>query len=371
MRRIYIHQLPEWPMFTWDQDALVTLLAAVRNRQGRLAGRMESLGFPLNQEAGLETLTADVVKSSEIEGERLNLEQVRSSLARRLGVETGGLKPADRHVDGVVEMVLDATQHYDRPLTADRLWGWHAALFPTGRSGLVRISTAAWRRDQHVPMRVVSGPMGRERVHFEAPAARRIAREMRAFLRWFNGRAKSTDPVMKAALAHLWFVTIHPFADGNGRMARAIADMALTRSEERPQRFYSMSAQIRDERTAYYDVLERTQRGTMDVTTWMTWFLECLDRAIGGAQGMLSKVLGKARFWQALAGVPVNDRQRTVLRRMQEESFEGKLTTSKYAKLARCSQDTALRDVEALVEWGALVRGPGGGRSTSYELAAR
>jgi Fic family protein len=365
---MYIHELPDWPRFRWDTTYLAGSLASVRHRQGRLVGRMESLGFALRQEATLRTLTADVVKSSEIEGERLDGDQVRSSLARRLGIDIGALGPADRHVDGVVEMTLDATRHHDQPLTAERLFGWHAALFPTGRTGLMRIRVGAWRDDSTGPMQVVSGPIGRERVHFVAPAAARLETEMAAFLDWFNGPA-GMDEVLKAGLSHLWFVTLHPFDDGNGRIARAIADMALARSERSPQRFYSMSTQIREERTAYYDILEGTQKGTMDITPWMDWFLGCLGRAIDGAHAILGTVLRRARFRERARDVPLNDRQRLVIDRLLE-GFEGKLTTSRYARLAKCSPDTALRDILALVERGLLVRGPEGGRSTSYALAS-
>src|ERR1700733_12931239 len=300
MRRIYIHDLPAWPRFEWDREHLAESLATVRLRQGRLIGHMEALGFPLRTEAVLQTLTSDVIKSSEIEGERLDAEQVRSSIARRLGMDIGALKPADRNVEGVVEMVLDATRQYDDPLTAARLFRWHASLFPTGRSGLRKIKTGRWRDDSSGPMQVVSGPMQREKVHFEAPAAGHLPAEMKAFLKWFNARAQG-DAVMKAALAHLWFVTLHPFDDGNGRIARAIADMALARSESSPQRFYSMSAQIQKERNAYYDILERTQRGVLDITPWMDWFLACMGRAIDGAQIALRGILAKARFWEKFA----------------------------------------------------------------------
>lgn len=364
---MYIHELPDWPRFRWDTDRLAELLASVRHRQGRLIGRMEALGFNLRQEAVLRTLTADVLKSSEIEGEKLEADQVRSSIARRLGMDVGALKPADRQVEGVVEMMLDATRHYDQPLTAERLFGWHAALFPTGRSGMTKIRVGDWRDDDTGPMQVVSGPIGKERVHFVAPAAPRLAHEMTAFLEWFT-RPANTDEVLKAGVSHLWFVTIHPFNDGNGRIARAIADMALARSEKSPQRFYSMSTQIRQEREAYYDILERTQTDTMDITPWMDWFLGCLGRAIDGAQTILGAVLVKARFWESARGVPLNERQTLVLNRLLD-GFEGKLTTSKYAKLTKSSQDTALRDILPLVERGILVRGREGGRSTSYALA--
>ena len=363
---MYIHELKDWPRFYWSTEKLAGPLASVRHRQGRLIGHMEALGFHLQQEAVLQTLTADVLKSSEIEGEKLDAEQVRSSIARRLGMDIGALKPADRNVEGVVEMMLDATRHYTRPLTAERLFAWHASLFPTGRSGMTRIKAGAWRDDSTGPMQVASGPMAKERVHFEAPKADRLVGEMRFFLDWFEGD-EAIDPVLRAGLAHLWFVTIHSFDDGNGRIARAIADMALARSEDSPQRFYSMSAQVRQERNTYYDVLEHTQKATMDVTPWMEWFLGCLGRAIDGAQVTLGAVLDKARFWERIKNVPLNDRQRLVMNRLLG-GFEGKLTTSKYATLAKCSQDTAHRDILALVDHGVLVRNPEGGRSTSYSL---
>ncbi|MFL6261921.1 MAG: Fic family protein [Thermoanaerobaculia bacterium] len=364
---MYIHELQDWPRFHWNPGELAEPLASVRLRQGRLIGHMETLGFNLRQEAVLQTLTGDVVQSSEIEGETLDAEQVRSSIARRLGLDIGALKPADRHVEGIVEMMLDATRRFDQPLTAERLFTWHSSLFPTGRSGMTRIRTGAWHDDSKGPMQVISGPVGREHVHFEAPKAERLDSEMGAFLNWFE-TAAGIDPLLKAAQAHLWFVTLHPFEDGNGRIARAIADMALARSENSPQRFYSMSTQIRQERKAYYDILEQTQRGTMDITPWMDWFLGCLGRAIDSAQSTLGSVLAKARFWERARNVPLNERQRLVLNRLLD-GFEGKLTTSKYAKLAKCSQDTALRDILPLVESGILVRNPEGGRSTSYSLA--
>ena len=363
----YIHERSDWPEFRWDPKVLAEPLAAVRHRQGRLIGRMEGLGFDLRREATLRTLTEDVTTSSEIEGEILDRDQVRSSIARRLGMDIGGLVPADRDVEGVVEMILDATQNHTRELTDERLFGWHAALFPTGRSGMRRITVGAWRDDTSGPMRVVSGPVGRERVHFEAPQAARVAGDMQAFLAWFNG-GKGIDPVLKAGVAHLWFVTIHPFDDGNGRIARAIADMQLARSEQSPQRFYSMSAQIRQERKAYYGILETTQKGDLDITEWLTWFLACLSRAFDGAEGLLAGVLKKARFWEKHAGDPLNDRQRDMLNRLLD-GFEGKLTSSKWAKIENCSPDTALRDITDLLQRGILTRDEGGGRSTSYSLA--
>jgi Fic family protein len=362
----YIHENTTWPQFTWSTEAISVQLADVRHRQGRLIGRMEALGFDLRAEAVLQTLTEDVVKSSEIEGERLDKEQVRSSIARRLGMDIGALAPVDRNVEGVVEMMLDATQNYRAPLTAERLFDWHAALFPTGRNGMTRITVGAWRTTASGPMQVVSGPIGRERVHFEAPEAERLPEEMASFLAWFESTEK-LDPVLKAAIAHLWFVTIHPFEDGNGRIARAIADMALARSEGSPQRFYSMSAQIRLDRKDYYTILEKTQRSDLDITAWLQWFLECLDRAVAGAEGILVKVLEKNRFWAHVADQPFNERQRAIINRLLD-GFEGKLTTSKWAKLAKTSADTALRDINDLVSRGILVRDEAGGRSTSYSL---
>ena len=367
MRRLYIHGLHDWPHFHWSIEKFAEPLASLRHRQGRLIGRMEALGFSLQQEAVLQTLTTDVLKSSEIEGEMLDAEQVRSSIARRLGIDVAGLKPADRNVEGVVEMMLDATRHFDRPLTDERLFAWHASLFPTGRSGMTRIRAGAWRDDSTGPIQVVSGSMGKEHVHYEAPKAARLEKEMTAFLDWFEADT-NVDPVMKAGLAHLWFVTIHPFDDGNGRIARAIADMALARSENSPQRFYSMSAQIRQERNAYYDILEKTHKGTMDITPWMDWFLACLGRAIDGAQTTLGAVLARSSFWERIQRSQINDRQSLVINRLLDD-FEGKLTSSKYAKLAKCSQDTAHRDILALVHRGLLVQNPEGGRSTSYSLA--
>jgi Fic family protein len=361
-----IHELDDWPRFHWNTEALAEPLAAASRKQGRLIGHMEALGFKLQQEAVLQTLAADVLKSSEIEGEKLDAAQVRSSIAQRLGIDIGALKPADRNVEGVVEMMLDATRNYKHPLTSERLFAWHAALFPTGRSGMRKIITGAWRDDSDGPMQVVSGPLGNEHVHYEAPRAARLGKEMTEFLDWFEGD-KKIDPVLRAGLAHLWFVTIHPFEDGNGRIARAIADMVLARSEDSPRRFYSMSAQIQKEHKQYYEILERTQKGTMDVTPWMEWFLGCLHRAFDGAQETLGAVFAKARFWDRIKDVKLNDRQRMVINRLLD-GFEGKLTTSKYATLAKCSQDTAHRDILDLIGHRAVVQNPEGGRSTSYSL---
>lgn len=363
---MYIHEQRDWPWFTFDQAALAGQLAAVRHRQGRLIGRMEGLGFRLREEAVLGILTQDVVRSSQIEGEILDSDQVRSSIARRLGIDIGALTPADRDVEGVVEMTLDATQRYREPLTEERLFGWHAALFPTGRSGMRKVKVGAWRDDSTGPMQVVSGPIGKQRVHYQAPAAGRLPAEMLRFLDWFNAPI-TIDAVLEAALAHLWFVTIHPFDDGNGRIARAIADLALARSEESPKRFYSMSAQIQAERNDYYEILERTQKGSLDVTPWMHWFLGCLDRAFASAEVTLAGVLRKARFWEIHAGERLNERQRRVLSQLLD-GFEGKLTSSKWARLTRCSQDTAGRDINDLVQRGILAKDSAGGRSTSYSL---
>ena len=362
----YIHELADWPKFHWAQDKLAPKLAEVRHRQGRLIGRMEGLGFNLRKEATLQTLTLDVLKSSEIEGEKLNPDQVRSSLARRLGMDIAGAVPADRQVEGVVEMMLDATQNFEQPLTAERLLGWHAALFPTGRSGMHKIVVGTWRDDANGAMQVVAGPIGREKVHFEAPKAERLDAQMHAFIDWANEK-NGLDPVLRAALAHLWFVTIHPFEDGNGRIARAIADWALARSENSSQRFYSMSAQIRLERNDYYNILERTQKGTLDITPWMAWFLDCLDRAIAGTEATLAEVFRKARFWEKNAGKEINERQRLMLNKLLD-GFQGKLTSTKWAQITRTSHDTASRDIQALIEQGILAKDPGGGRSASYSL---
>ncbi|HEY3913212.1 MAG TPA: Fic family protein [Verrucomicrobiae bacterium] len=362
----YIYEHKEWPEFRWEQAETADLLAEVRHQQGRLLGRMEDLGFSLREEATLQTLTEDVVKTSDIEGEKLNAEQVRSSLARRMGIDIGALAQVDRNVEGIVEVMLDATGKFEAPLTEERLFGWHAALFPTGRSGMHRITVGGWRTDASGPMQVVSGPIGREKVHYQAPAADGLKEEMLRFLEWCNG-AREIDPVIKSALAHFWFVTIHPSDDGNGRIARAIADLMLARSERSSQRFYSMSAQIQRERNVYYEVLEKCQKGTLDITRWVVWFLSCLKRALGASEETLEIVLTKARFWKAHAQEPFNERQRKVVNRLLD-GFEGKLTSSKWAKLTRCSQDTALRDIGELLERGILSKDEPGGRSTSYHL---
>jgi Fic family protein len=362
----YIHVLKEWPTFKWEDDKIILPLSSVRHKQGRLLGKLEGLGFHLREEATLETLTQDVIKSSEIEGEKLPADQVRSSIARRLGIEVAGDIAINRNVEGVVEMMMDATQKYDQILTDDRLFGWHAALFPTGRSGIHKIQLGAWRKDTRGPMQVVSGQMGKERVHYEAPEASRLDSEMQKFLEWFN-RPTTTDLVLKAAIAHLWFVTIHPFDDGNGRIARAIADMQLARADGSRQRFYSMSAQIQKERKAYYEILEKTQKGILDITKWLLWFIECLDRAITLSEENLSGVTRKAKFWENHQTVVQNERQRKMLNILMD-GFDGKLTSSKWAKIAKCSADTALRDIQDLIDKGILEKEQGGGRSTSYRL---
>ena len=328
---------------------------------------MEALGFEVRTEASLTALTEEVVTTSAIEGHNLDAGEVRSSIARKLGLDVAGLPEPGREVEGIVEMMLDATRHYDTLLTADRLFGWHAALFPTGRSSMRRITVGAWRTAAAGPMQVVSGPIGRERVHFEAPRAERLESEMESFLQWFN-RRMALDPVLKAGIAHFWFVTLHPFEDGNGRIARAIAEMALSQADASKERFYSMSSGIEAERRDYYLQLESAQRGSLDITAWLAWFLACLDRTIDGADSVLSSVLYKAKVWQRIDQAPVNERQRKVVNLMLDD-FKGHLTTSKYAQLAGCSNDTALRDIQALLERGIIVKNPGGGRSTSYRLA--
>lgn len=367
MRRLikYIYEQPGWPAMHWDEKKILPRLSEVRHRQGRILGKMEALGFTLQTEASLHALTAEVVKSGEIEGEALNADQVRSSIARKLGLKIAGLVPADRHIDGVVEMMLDATQHYNDPLTAKRLFAWHVAMFPTGTSGMQKIVVGKWRTNpKNDPMQVVSGALGKEKVHFRAPDAELLKDEMKKFIDWFN-KEMNMDPVLKAALAHFWFVTIHPFDDGNGRIARAIADMQLARADGTMQRFYSMSAQIRKERNTYYDMLEQTQKGTLDITVWMEWFLHCFDRALTATDETLGSVLNKARFWEKHAKTVFNSRQVLLLNKLLD-GFVGKLTTSKWAKIAKCSQDTALRDIQDLVERKIFRKESAGGRSTSY-----
>lgn len=363
---MYIHELTNWPYFSWNQHRIAELLVHVRHQQGCLTGGMESIGFHLREQTILQTLTQDVVKSSQIEGEILDSSQVRSSVARHLGLEQASLGPVDRNVEGVVKMILDATQNFDKPLTKERLLAWHTALFPEGRSGFKKILIGEWRKG---PVYVVSGQMGKEKIHFEAPPAASVDAEMGSFLKWIN-EEQSMDLVLKAAVAHLWFVTIHPFDDGNGRIGRAVADFLLARSEKSSHRFYSLSQQIQVERKHYYAILEQTQKGTLNVTAWIEWFLGCLERAIQEAFGTLETVLNKARVWEAIADVALNERQRKVLNRLLD-GFEGKLTSSKWAKMAKCSQDTAHRDIVDLIEKGILVRNSEGGRSSSYSLAVQ
>jgi Fic family protein len=362
----FIHQKSNWPNLTWQNDEIINLLSEARNLQGRLIGKMESLGFDLRNEALLDTLTLDVVKSSEIEGEYLNPDQVRSSIARRLGMQIAGSVESERNVDGVVEMMLDATQNCFNPLTADRLFDWHAALFPTGRSGMYKITVAAWRKDTAGPMQVVSGAMGKEKVHFQAPDSVLVEKEMNRFLDWFNNNT-NIDLLIKAAIAHLWFVTIHPFEDGNGRITRALTDMLLARSDKSNQRFYSMSAQIRIERKEYYEILEKTQKGDLDVTEWVLWFLNCLINALKSTDSELARVLFKAGFWTKHAKTLINERQKKLLNNLLD-GFDGKLTSSKWAKIAKCSKDTAIRDINDLMDKDILQKEAAGGRSTNYGL---
>ena len=364
---MWIYEHDNWPNFTWDNDALAYQLADLRHSQGMLLGRMKNLGFDLRLEANLNTLTHDVVKSSAIEGENLNPKEVRSSIARHLGIDIAGLVPANRDVEGIVEIMLDATRQFTKPLTKRRLFDWHAALFPTGRSGMHKITVGAWRTEKSEPMQVVSGAIGHEKIHFEAPPAHRINKDMQDFMNWLK-HDNITDAVLKAGLAHFWFVTIHPFEDGNGRIARAIADMVLARADKSPDRFYSLSTQIEAERKEYYQQLENQQRGSLDITDWMRWFLDCLKRAIANAENELNAVLFKARLWEKINQQPVNMRQRLVINRMLEYDFQGYINTSKYAKLAKCSTDTALRDIQELKGRGIFIQNPGGGRSTSYRL---
>lgn len=363
---MWIYERQDWPELFWDDGTLAPMLAHIRYRQGLLLGRMMELGFEFKSEASLETLTSDIVKSSAIENEVLNPEEVRSSIARHLNIEVAGLVPTNREVDGIVEMTLDATQNFSADLTKERLCGWHAALFPTGFSGIYPITVGQWRSPNVDPMQVISGPFGREKVHYQAPNAAQLNHEMSLFLNWFSDT--HVDPILKAGISHLWFVTIHPFEDGNGRIARAIADMALASADNLPDRFYSLSTQIAIERKDYYDNLERQQRGTTDITQWLEWFLSCLERALLKAENTLTHILFKARLWDVLNREQINDRQRLIINRMLEQNFEGYMNSSKYAKLAKCSTDTALRDIQCLRDLGILIQNPSRGRSTSYRL---
>ncbi len=363
---MYIYQSSGWPKFNWNIKALLILLGKVRNLQGKLIGKMEAIGFSLREEAMLETMTIDVIKSNEIEGEILDTKQVRSSIARKLGMDISGLVHSNRNVDGVVEMILDATQNYNEPLTKERICNWHAALFPSGRSGMHKITIADWRKDEKGPMQVVSGPLGKEKVHFQAPPAKNIDSEMTDFLNWFNNDI-DIEPVIKSGIAHFWFVTIHPFDDGNGRIARAIADMQLARTDKTNQRFYSMSAQVERQKKEYYQILEKTQKGSLDITNWLDWYLKCLIGALESTEEILAKVLTKAKFWEEHASTIINNRQKVMINKLLDDFF-GKLTTSKWSKINKCSQDTALRDIQDLIDKEILIKEPGGGRSTSYNL---
>lgn len=365
----YIWELKNWPQMSWDEKVLIDLLASVSHEQGRLLGVMEGLGFDFRSAAHLSAVTDEIVKSSAIEGELFDPEEVRSSVARKLGMDHGGLPTADRHIEGTVDMILDATRNWKAPLTEERLFDWHSDLFPNGRSGIKKITVASWRDDFGGPMRVISGSMGKEKVHYLAPPAKRLRKEISAFLKWFN-KSGEMHPLLAAGIAHLWFVTIHPFEDGNGRIARAIADMMLARSERSSQRFYSMSSQIRIDRADYYDILEQTQRGGLNVTPWMKWFLNCLQRAIRLSQKNLGVVIAKARFWEKISMEPLNERQIKMINKLLDRS-EGKITSSKWAQVTKCSQDTASRDIKDLVSRGIMKQNIGGGRSTSYSLTLK
>jgi Fic family protein len=362
----YIYQKAKWPHFQWDNEYLIPIISKVRNLQGKLIGQMESVGFALKSEAFLQTLTLDVLKSSEIEGELLEPEQVRSSIARHLGMDISGLIQSDRNVDGVVEMMLDATQKFQEPLTKERLFDWHASLFPTGKNGMYQLIVGDWRDDKLGGMQVVSGAMGKEKVHFQAPDATQIETEMDLFLEWFNNE-KKLEPVLKAAIAHFWFVTVHPFEDGNGRIARALTDLLLARADESSQRFYSMSAQIRVERKEYYLVLEKSQKGNLDITPWLDWFFNCLLNSLNQTNHILARVLNKHFFWLENNNVQLNERQKVMLNKLLD-GFDGKLTSSKWAKIMKCSADTSLRDITDLINKNLIRKELAGGRSTNYEL---
>lgn len=365
MRAIYIWQQKGWPDFIWDDAKLSFKLGSVRNLQGKLVGTMSALGFDLKNSAMLDALTADITKSSEIEGEILNADQVRSSLARHLGIDTEGLPEEDRYVDGVVQVMIDATQNYLQPLTDERLFNWHSALFPTGRSGMYKITVADWRQGSE-PMQVISGAMGKEKIHYQAPDSNDVPDQIKMFLDWANDNEK-IDPVLKAAIAHLWFVTIHPFDDGNGRIARTITDLFLARADEMPHRFYSMSAEIRKQRKGYYEILEKTQKGGLDITGWLEWFLDCLQAALLNTEKLISTILQKAAFWDKYRSVAMNERQIRIVNLLWD-GFDGKLTSSKWGKITKCSPDTALRDIQDLIAKSVLRKTDEGGRSTNYEL---
>ncbi|RZJ91975.1 MAG: Fic family protein [Chryseobacterium sp.] len=360
---VYIHQLKNWPDLQWNEQEFISLLSEVRNLQGKLMGKAELLGFGLKDEANLETLIQDVLQTSEIEGEVLNPELVRSSIATRLGLEYSGLNHSDRNVEGIVELMIDATQNNNKTVTDERLFDWHAALFPSGRSGMHKIEVASWRSGE---MQVVSGGMGRETVHYEAPKPEHLTLEMNRFIDWYNGD-QNLESLLKAAVAHLWFITIHPFDDGNGRIARAITDMQLSKSDGVNQRFYSMSTEINKQKKSYYTILERTQKGDLDITEWIIWFLACLKNSILHSAIIVDKVVKKHQFWVKNAGKISNKRQHIMLIKLLD-NFEGNLNTSKWAKMAKTSPDTALRDITDLVHKGILIKADSGGRSTHYIL---
>jgi Fic family protein len=363
---MYIYEYPEWPQFTWNNNDLITLVASVKNAQGKLIGKMSNLGFELIKQANLEIMTQEVLKSSEIEGEFLDNSKVRSSICRRLGLEMPGIITSDKNVDGIVDMMIDATQNFNSELSKERLCGWHSSLFPNGFSGLYKISAGQFRDDSKGPMQVVSGGFGKEKVHYQAPNANLLNIEMDIFLNWFN-TMQDIDLTVKSGIAHLWFVTLHPFDDGNGRIARALSDMLLTKSDNQIYRFYSMSSQILKERKGYYEILEKTQKGNLDITNWLQWFLNCLLNALNSSETILSKIIFKHNFWHKNAFKIENERQSKIIN-MLIDGFEGKLNTTKYAKICKCSQDTALRDIQCLISKNILIKLPGGGRSTSYEL---
>lgn len=363
---MYIHELRNWPDFYWDRIKIDPLISECHLEQGKLAGLIQTLGLPLRSESILRTFTEDVLKTSEIEGEKLDKDQVRSSVARRLGLDIESMIPVDRHVEGIVEMMFDAMKHYTLPLSEERLFAWHAALFPTGRSGLNIIKVAQWRDDAEGPMQVVSGPIGKEKVHYQAPNAQFLSKEMALLINWFNNEDR-LDLILKSGIAHLWFVTLHPFDDGNGRIGRTLTDMLLARSEHSSERFYSLSAQIQKERKEYYRILENTQKDNLDITKWLEWFLNCLLHAIHASKDILKDILIKANFWKENGEIIFNARQIKVVNKLLD-GLEGKLTTSKWAKLAKCSQDTAYRDILDLIDKKVLIRNPSGGRSSHYEL---
>ena len=362
----FIYQKQEWPKFRWDNEYLLPKIGKVRNEQGKILGFMGSIGFELRKEASFEALTIDILNTNEIEGEILNRAEVRSSLARRLGMDLVGLIPSARNVDGVVDMMVDAIENNEQEISEERLYGWHSSLFPSGRSGMYKILTGQYRQDTTGPMQVVSGALGKEKIHFQAPSSEMVKMEMNKFIKWFNNE-EHYDPVIKAGIAHLWFLTIHPFEDGNGRIARALTDLLLARADGVIQRYYSMSAQILQERKSYYEMLEKTQKGTLDITMWLDWFIDCLMKSLNASSDILSKVIAKAKFWNKYAMESFNDRQKIMLNKLMDDFF-GKLTSKKWAKITKCSADTALRDIQDLISKGIIRKESAGGRSTNYEM---